>query len=237
MPCNCTRAHEDGAWGIGIGIPCRASSRTNLRHYRRDRCFSCRGGWENTCKNIPGVTGKVFEALGRNGINPRAIAYGSSERILVWVLSQNDLKKSNECIARSIIPLPTENTEIYFLSARAWSAAHCLNFSGIKKTMRRQRCGVHNQGSWNCEQPYNAFWWKRELDLPMHNLFKSQRQENLILSFHENSTTGWTLLIQLLLIVPEIESTVQQYLPLFNSSVFRYHSSKVRQILYSYDFL
>jgi bifunctional aspartokinase / homoserine dehydrogenase 1 len=45
-------------------------------------------------QNIPGVTGKVFEALGRNGITPRAIAYGSSDRILGLVLSQNDLKKA-----------------------------------------------------------------------------------------------------------------------------------------------
>jgi aspartokinase/homoserine dehydrogenase 1 len=45
-------------------------------------------------QNIPGVTGKVFQALGRNGITPRAIAYGSSERNLTLVLRQSDLQKA-----------------------------------------------------------------------------------------------------------------------------------------------
>lgn len=45
-------------------------------------------------QNIPGVTGKVFEALGRNGITPRAIAHGSSERNLTLVLKQADLQKA-----------------------------------------------------------------------------------------------------------------------------------------------
>ena len=45
-------------------------------------------------QNIPGVTGKVFQALGRNGITPRAIAHGSSERNLTLVLRQSDLQKA-----------------------------------------------------------------------------------------------------------------------------------------------
>jgi aspartokinase/homoserine dehydrogenase 1 len=45
-------------------------------------------------QDIPGVTGKVFQALGRNGITPRAIAHGSSERNLTLVLRQSDLQKA-----------------------------------------------------------------------------------------------------------------------------------------------
>jgi aspartokinase/homoserine dehydrogenase 1 len=45
-------------------------------------------------QNIPGVTGKVFEALGRNGITPRAIAHGSSERNLTIALRRSDLQKA-----------------------------------------------------------------------------------------------------------------------------------------------
>jgi bifunctional aspartokinase / homoserine dehydrogenase 1 len=45
-------------------------------------------------QNIPGVTGKVFQALGRNGITPRAIAHGSSERNLTLVLRHSDLQKA-----------------------------------------------------------------------------------------------------------------------------------------------
>lgn len=45
-------------------------------------------------KNHPGTSGKMFGALGRNGINVRAIAQGSSERNISAVISRNDVKKA-----------------------------------------------------------------------------------------------------------------------------------------------
>ncbi len=45
-------------------------------------------------KSHPGVSGKMFGALGRNGINVRAIAQGSSEKNISAVLSAVDVKKA-----------------------------------------------------------------------------------------------------------------------------------------------
>ncbi len=45
-------------------------------------------------KNHPGISGKMFGALGRNGVNVRAIAQGSSERNISAVISVNDVKKA-----------------------------------------------------------------------------------------------------------------------------------------------
>jgi aspartokinase/homoserine dehydrogenase 1 len=45
-------------------------------------------------KNHPGISGKMFGALGRNGINVRAIAQGSSERNISAVISSTDVKKA-----------------------------------------------------------------------------------------------------------------------------------------------
>ncbi len=45
-------------------------------------------------KSHPGISGKMFGALGRNGINVRAIAQGSSEKNISAVLSANDVKKA-----------------------------------------------------------------------------------------------------------------------------------------------
>lgn len=45
-------------------------------------------------KSHPGVSGKMFGALGRNGINVRAIAQGSSEKNISAVLSSKDVKKA-----------------------------------------------------------------------------------------------------------------------------------------------
>jgi aspartokinase/homoserine dehydrogenase 1 len=45
-------------------------------------------------KSHPGVSGKMFGALGRNGVNVRAIAQGSSERNISAVIAANDVKKA-----------------------------------------------------------------------------------------------------------------------------------------------
>jgi aspartokinase/homoserine dehydrogenase 1 len=45
-------------------------------------------------KSHPGVSGKMFGALGRNGVNVRAIAQGSSERNISAVIASTDVKKA-----------------------------------------------------------------------------------------------------------------------------------------------
>ena len=45
-------------------------------------------------KNHPGVSGKMFYSLGKNGVNVRAIAQGSSERNISAVIHYKDLKKA-----------------------------------------------------------------------------------------------------------------------------------------------
>ncbi len=45
-------------------------------------------------KNHTGISGKMFGALGRNGVNIRAIAQGSSERNITAVISVHDVRKA-----------------------------------------------------------------------------------------------------------------------------------------------
>lgn len=45
-------------------------------------------------KSHPGISGKMFGNLGRNGVNVRAIAQGSSERNISAVISVQDVKKA-----------------------------------------------------------------------------------------------------------------------------------------------
>jgi aspartokinase/homoserine dehydrogenase 1 len=45
-------------------------------------------------KNHPGISGRMFGILGRNGVNVRAIAQGSSERNISAVLAATDIKKA-----------------------------------------------------------------------------------------------------------------------------------------------
>ncbi len=48
----------------------------------------------DSMKNHTGISGKMFAALGRNGVNVRAIAQGSSERNISAVISTADVKKA-----------------------------------------------------------------------------------------------------------------------------------------------
>jgi aspartokinase/homoserine dehydrogenase 1 len=45
-------------------------------------------------KSHPGISGRMFSALGRNGINVRAIAQGSSEKNISAVISTQDVRKA-----------------------------------------------------------------------------------------------------------------------------------------------
>lgn len=45
-------------------------------------------------KSHPGISGKMFGALGRNGVNVRAIAQGSSERNISAVVATRDVRKA-----------------------------------------------------------------------------------------------------------------------------------------------
>lgn len=45
-------------------------------------------------KSHPGISGRMFSAMGRNGVNIRAIAQGSSEKNISAVISTNDVRKA-----------------------------------------------------------------------------------------------------------------------------------------------
>lgn len=73
-------------------------------------------------KQTPGMSGKLFHALGRNGINVRAIAQGSSEYNISVIISQADLSK-------------------------ALNAVHDAFFAKLNKTLHVFSVGTGNIGS------------------------------------------------------------------------------------------
>jgi len=73
-------------------------------------------------KKTPGMSGKLFSALGRNGINVRAIAQGSSEFNISVIISKVDLSK-------------------------ALNAVHDAFFAELKKTLHVFNLGTGNIGA------------------------------------------------------------------------------------------
>ena len=78
-------------------------------------------------KETPGVAGKLFQALGRNGVNVRAIAQGSSEYNISIILSASDLAKALNAVH-----------DAFFIELTKTLHAFCLGTGNIGKTLFTQ---------------------------------------------------------------------------------------------------
>ncbi|MDB5010528.1 MAG: aspartate kinase, partial [Mucilaginibacter sp.] len=78
-------------------------------------------------KETPGVSGKLFYSLGRNGVNVRAIAQGSSEYNISIIISKNDLSKALNAVH-----------DAFFIQLTKTLYAFCLGTGNIGKTLFRQ---------------------------------------------------------------------------------------------------
>jgi len=78
-------------------------------------------------KQTPGVSGKLFHALGRNGVNVRAIAQGSSEYNISVIISAHDLAKALNAVH-----------DAFFIQLTKTLHAFCLGTGNIGKTLFKQ---------------------------------------------------------------------------------------------------
>jgi len=84
-------------------------------------------------KQTPGMSGKLFYALGRNGINVRAIAQGSSEYNISVIISQNDLSKALNAVH-----------DAFFSVLKTTLHVFCLGTGNISSTLFNQIQKQHN---------------------------------------------------------------------------------------------
>ncbi|HYG38409.1 MAG TPA: bifunctional aspartate kinase/homoserine dehydrogenase I [Cytophagales bacterium] len=66
-------------------------------------------------KHTPGISGKLFNALGKNGINVVAIAQGSSEYNVSVVIGKNDLSKALNALHDSFFLSNTKTLNVYII--------------------------------------------------------------------------------------------------------------------------
>jgi aspartokinase/homoserine dehydrogenase 1 len=78
-------------------------------------------------KQTPGVSGKLFHALGRNGVNVRAIAQGSSEYNISVIISARDLAKALNAVHDG-----------FFVQLTKTLHAFCLGTGNIGQTLFKQ---------------------------------------------------------------------------------------------------
>lgn len=105
-------------------------------------------------KNTPGMSGKLFHALGRNGINVRAIAQGSSELNISVILSKSDL-------------------------AKAMNAVHDAFFATLNKTLNVFVAGTGNIGATFFEQlrqQHQFLLENNDMDIRIIGICNSRKQ-------------------------------------------------------------
>jgi len=78
-------------------------------------------------KRTPGMSGRLFSALGRNGINVRAIAQGSSEYNISVIISKDDLSKAVNAVH-----------DAFFTDLKRTLNIFCLGTGNIGKTLFNQ---------------------------------------------------------------------------------------------------
>ncbi len=66
-------------------------------------------------KNVPGVAGRLFEGLGKNGINVVAIAQGSSELNISFVINKSDEAKALNAIHDSFFLSDTKRIHVFMI--------------------------------------------------------------------------------------------------------------------------
>lgn len=64
-------------------------------------------------KNHTGVSGRLFHALGRNGVNIRAISQGSSERNISTVINSDDVKKAVNIIHEAFFETEIKEVNVF----------------------------------------------------------------------------------------------------------------------------
>lgn len=68
-------------------------------------------------RNQPGVSGKMFSVLGRNGINIRAIAQGSSEKNITAVIASQDERKAINVLHETFFESTYKQVNVYIAGA------------------------------------------------------------------------------------------------------------------------
>ena len=68
-------------------------------------------------KNVKGVSGRTFRALGANGVNIRAIAQGSSELNISSVVSRKDIVKSLNALHETFFLSDTKSIHLFVVGA------------------------------------------------------------------------------------------------------------------------
>ena len=122
-------------------------------------------------KHTPGISGRMFSALGRNGVNVVAIAQGSSEYNLSVVVPKADLGKAMNALHDSFFLSETKTMNLFVIgtgligSTLLQQITQQSAYLEDKKSLRVSLVGLANQaGMLFDESGISTDGWKEEID-------------------------------------------------------------------------
>jgi bifunctional aspartokinase / homoserine dehydrogenase 1 len=89
-------------------------------------------------KNVPGIAGKVFGSLGRNGINIVAIAQGSSELNISFVIEKHDESKALNAIHDTFFLSDTKRINVFMIGVGLIGGTLLRQIDQQKAALRQQ---------------------------------------------------------------------------------------------------
>ena len=122
-------------------------------------------------KSHPGISGRMFSTLGRNGVNIRAIAQGSSEKNISAVISTKDVRKSINVLHEEFFETSYKQVNLFIIGTgnvgSKLIAQMQQQLSFLQQHMRLQIRIVALSNSRKMifkEEGINLAQWKQQLD-------------------------------------------------------------------------
>ena len=89
-------------------------------------------------KHVPGVAGKFFEALGRNGISIMALAQGASETNISCVIAKDNLRKALNVIHDSFFLSPYQDLNLFIVGTGTVGSKLLTQIKQQQETLKEQ---------------------------------------------------------------------------------------------------
>ena len=94
-------------------------------------------------RHQPGISGRVFSALGQAAVNVRAIAQGSSERNISAIVARTDLDRAVNCIHREFFRIPASGKlAVFALGVGGVGSAFLRQLGAARNALREGGVGV-----------------------------------------------------------------------------------------------
>ena len=90
--------------------------------------------------------------MGRNGVNVRAIAQGSSERNISAVIATADVKKAVNVLHEEFFETTYKQVNLFIAGTGNVGQASCWHSCSSNNSILQKNLRLHIQGCWYCQQ-------------------------------------------------------------------------------------